>query len=81
MNCMVYVFFIATCEPNLYLFIDNDVNFACVFYNNYKFLVAENILCTPWPRNPLTSSRLSASAASGLADNFALRTLKNDFVA
>jgi hypothetical protein len=47
MNCMVYFFFIATCEPNLYLFIDSDVNFACSFYNNYKFLVAQNILCTP----------------------------------
>jgi hypothetical protein len=31
--------------------------------------------------NILTSSGLSASAASGLGDNFSLGTLKNDFVA
>jgi hypothetical protein len=70
MNCMVYVFFIATCEPNLYLFIDSDVNFACSFYNNYKFLVAQNILCTPWPRNPLTSSRLQPRPQAASATIF-----------
>jgi hypothetical protein len=25
------------CKPNLYVFIDSEVNFACSFYNNYKF--------------------------------------------
>jgi hypothetical protein len=39
------------------------------------------MLCTPCPRNPLTSVRLSASAASGLDDNFSLGTLKNNFAA
>jgi hypothetical protein len=39
------------------------------------------MLCTPWPQNLLTSSRLSASAASDLGDNFSLGTLKNDLVA
>jgi hypothetical protein len=48
---------------------------------NYKFLVAQKMLYTPKPRNPLTSSRLSASAASDLGDNFSFSTLKNDLVA
>jgi hypothetical protein len=39
------------------------------------------MLCTPWSRNPLTFTRLSVSAASGLGDNFSLGTLKNDFAA
>jgi hypothetical protein len=39
------------------------------------------MLCTPWPQNLLTSSRLFASAASDLGDNFSLGTLKNDFAA
>jgi hypothetical protein len=34
---------------------------------------------TPSPRKPLISSRLSASAASGLGDSFSLGILKNDF--
>jgi hypothetical protein len=37
------------------------------------------MLYTPWPRNILTSSRLTASAASRLGDNFSFGTLKNDF--
>jgi hypothetical protein len=69
----------------MYLFIDSEVNFTCSFCNtyicNYKFSVAQKMLCTPWPRNPLTSPRLAASAASGLSDNFSLGKLKNDFAA
>jgi hypothetical protein len=38
---------------------------------------AEKMLCAPWPRCPLTSSRLSASATGGLGENFSLGTLKN----
>jgi hypothetical protein len=30
MNCFIY-----TCKPNLYVFIDSQVNFACSFYNKY----------------------------------------------
>jgi hypothetical protein len=64
----------------MYLFIDSEVNFTCSLCNtyicNYKFSVAQKMLCTPWPRNPLTSSRLSASAASGLGDNFSLGKLR-----
>jgi hypothetical protein len=40
-------------------FIDSEVNFACSFYNNYKFSVAQKIWCTPLPRNPLIFLRLS----------------------
>jgi hypothetical protein len=69
-----------TCKPILYLHIDSKVNLTCSFYN-YKFSVAQKILCTPWQRNTLTSSKLCASAASGLGDNFSLGTLKNDFAA
>jgi hypothetical protein len=65
----------------MYIFIDSEVNFTCSFYDNYKFSVAQKMLCTPWPRNPLTSSILSASAVSGLGDNFSLGTLKNNFAA
>jgi hypothetical protein len=62
MNCFIYVISIATCNPKLfiitYVFIDSEVNFICSIYNNYKFSVAQKMLCTP-----VTSSRLSASAA------------------
>jgi hypothetical protein len=71
MNCFTYVISIATCKPNLFIFIDSEVNFTRSFYYNYKFSVAQKMLCTP-----VTSSRLSASAASGLGDNFSLGTLK-----
>jgi hypothetical protein len=33
MNCVIYVISIATCKPNLYVFIDSEVKFACSFYN------------------------------------------------
>ncbi|CAH1371465.1 unnamed protein product [Tenebrio molitor] len=33
MNCFIYVISIATCKPNFHVFIDNEVNFACSFYN------------------------------------------------
>jgi hypothetical protein len=36
-----------------YVFIDSEVNFACSFYNNYKFSVAQKMLCTPWSFNIL----------------------------
>jgi hypothetical protein len=39
------------------------------------------MLCTPWLRNPLTISRLFASAASDLGDNFSLGSSKYDFAA
>jgi hypothetical protein len=80
--CFIYVISVATCKPNLnlYVFIDSEVNFTCSNHNNYKFSVAQKC-CVHVPRNPLTSSRLSASAASGLGDNFSLGTLKNDFEA
>jgi hypothetical protein len=80
-NCFIYVIFIVTCKPNLYVLIDKGGNFACSFYNNYKFSVVQKILYTPWPRNLLKFSRLFTSAASGLGDNFSLGILKNDFAA
>jgi hypothetical protein len=58
MNCFIYVISIAICKPNLYVFIDSEVNFACSFYNKYKFSVAQKVFCTPWSRNSLTPSRL-----------------------
>jgi hypothetical protein len=49
---------IATCKPNSYLFIDSEVSLTCSFYNNYKFSIAQKMLCTPGSQIPLTSSRL-----------------------
>jgi hypothetical protein len=66
------------CKPTLYVFIDSERNFTHSFYD-YKFLVANKMLCTILSRNPLTSSKLFASAGSGLGDNFSLSPLKNDF--
>jgi hypothetical protein len=54
-NCFIYVISMATCKPNLYVFIDSEVNFTCSFYNNYKFSVAQKM----WPQNSLTSLRMS----------------------
>jgi hypothetical protein len=45
------------CKPTLYVFIDSERNFTHSFYD-YKFLVANKMLCTILSRNPLTSSKL-----------------------
>jgi hypothetical protein len=61
MNHFIYVISLATCKRNLYVFIDSEVNFACSFYNNYKFSVAQKMLyrreileypriVLPWPQ-------------------------------
>jgi hypothetical protein len=49
MNCFIYFISITIFKPNLYVFIDSEVNFTCSFYyeHNYKFSVAEKMLCTP----------------------------------
>jgi hypothetical protein len=44
MNHFIHVISLATCKPNLYVFIDSEVNFAYSFYNNYKFSVAQKML-------------------------------------
>jgi hypothetical protein len=55
MNCFIYVISIATNKPNLNLFIDTEVpKFFLLFYNNYKFSVAQKMLCTPSPQDLLT---------------------------
>jgi hypothetical protein len=45
MNCFIYVISTATGKSNLYVFIDSEVNFTCSFYSNYKFSVAQKMLC------------------------------------
>jgi hypothetical protein len=37
-NGFIYVIYIASCKPNLYVFIDSEVNFACWFYNIITFI-------------------------------------------
>jgi hypothetical protein len=80
MNSFIYVISTATVSRiYMYLLTVKYLNFTCSFYNHCKFSVVQKMLCTPWPQNLVTSSRLSASAASGLGDNFSLDTLKKDF--
>jgi hypothetical protein len=72
MNCFIY-----TCKPNLYVFIDSQGNFACLFLIcNYKFSVGQKMFCTPWQRNPLTLSRLSCLACKGPRRQIFSRYLK-----
>jgi hypothetical protein len=67
-----------TCKPTLYLHIDSKVNLTCSFYN-YKFSVAQKILCTPWQRNPLTSSKLSCLGRKRPRRQFFSRNVKERF--
>jgi hypothetical protein len=67
-----------TCKPTLYLDIDSKVNLTCSFYN-YKFSVARKMLCTPWPRNPLTSLRLSCLGRKRPWRQFFSRYVKERF--
>jgi hypothetical protein len=58
-------------------------NFAAVAFSDEVnvILIFDTKQSTPWPRNPLTSSRLSCLDRKRLGDNFSLGTLKNDFAA
>jgi hypothetical protein len=72
MNCFIYVISVATCKPNLYVFIDSEVNFRCLFYNNVVYTLAAksfNIL------------EIVCLGHKRLGDNFSLGALKKDLAA
>jgi hypothetical protein len=84
MNYFIYVISIATCKPNLcvHMYLLRAKQILLVHFIIIRtFRVAQKMLCTPWLRNPLTSSKLSCPAVTGLGDNFSFDTLKNDFAA
>jgi hypothetical protein len=47
----------ATCRPTLFLLIVKEILLVHFIITNCR--VAHKMLCTPWLRNPLTTSRLS----------------------
>jgi hypothetical protein len=64
----------ATSRPTLFLLIVKEI-LLVHFIITYKISgCTQNMLCTPWLRNPLTIPRLSC-----LGDNFSLGSSKYDF--
>jgi hypothetical protein len=47
----------ATCRPTLFLLTVKEILLVHFIITNFR--VAHKMLCTPWLRNPLTTSRLS----------------------
>jgi hypothetical protein len=47
----------ATCSPTLFLLTVKEILLVNFIITNFR--VAHKMLCTPWLRNPLTTSRLS----------------------
>jgi hypothetical protein len=47
----------ATCRPTLFLLTVKEILLVDFIITNFR--VAHKMLCTPWLRNPLTTSRLS----------------------
>jgi hypothetical protein len=65
----------ATCRPTLFLLTMKEILLVHFIITNFR--VAHKMLCTPWLRNPLTISRLFASAAK--RPFFSLGSSKYDF--
>jgi hypothetical protein len=57
-NCFIYVVSIAT----LFLLTVKEILLVHFIITNFR--VAHKMLCTPWLRNPLTTSRLSCLGSS-----------------
>jgi hypothetical protein len=65
LNCFIYVVSIATWRhvgrlPTLFLLRVKEILLVHFIITNFR--VAHKMLCTPWLRNPLTTSRLSCLA-------------------
>jgi hypothetical protein len=68
---------IATCRPTLFLLTMKEILLVHFIITNFR--VAHKMLCTPWLRNPLTISRLFASAAKRPWRQFFYRFVKVRF--
>jgi hypothetical protein len=67
----------ATCWPTLFLLTMKEILLFHFIITNFR--VAHKMLCTPWLRNPLTISRLFASAAKRPRRQFFSRFVKVRF--
>jgi hypothetical protein len=68
----------ATCRPTLFLLTVKEILLVHFIITNFWF--AHKMLCTPWLRNPLTTSRLAClGRKAGLDENFSLGSSKYDF--
>jgi hypothetical protein len=79
MNYFIYVISIATCKPNLcvHMYLLRAKQILLVHFIIIRtFRVAQKMLCTPWLRNPLTSSKLSCLGRKRPRRQFFFRYVK-----